>query len=61
MRIGLLDIDGHTAKKKWGATVYPNIALGKLARWHREQGDVVEWAGLIYLPQTTAAYMKADV
>ena len=44
MRIGLLDIDGHTAKKKWGATVYPNIALGKIARYHRLQGDDVEWA-----------------
>lgn len=44
MLIGLLDIDCHAAKKKWGATVYPNIALGKIARYHREQGDEVEWA-----------------
>ena len=44
MRIGLLDIDCHAGKKKWGATVYPNIALGKLAAWHRAQGDEVEWA-----------------
>ena len=44
MRIGLLDIDCHAGKKKWGATVYPNIALGKLAAWHRAQGDDVEWA-----------------
>ena len=44
MRIGLVDIDGHARKKKWGATIYPNIALCKIARWHRQQGDTVEWA-----------------
>ena len=44
MTIGLVDVDGHGKKKKWGATVYPNIALGKIARWHRQQGDEVEWA-----------------
>lgn len=44
MNIGLLDIDGHAKKKKWGATIYPNIALCKIARWHRQQGDNVEWA-----------------
>lgn len=44
MNIGLIDVDGHAKKKKWGATVYPNIALCKIARWHREQGDNVEWA-----------------
>jgi hypothetical protein len=44
MRIGLVDIDGHAAKKKWGATIYPNIALCKLSRYHKLQGDSVEWA-----------------
>ena len=44
MQIGLVDVDGHANKKKWGATIYPNIALGKIARWHRERGDAVEWA-----------------
>ena len=43
MRIGLVDVDGHAAKKKWGATIYPNIALCKIARWHKQQGDTVEW------------------
>ena len=43
MRIGLIDVDGHASKKKWGATIYPNIALGKIARYHRELGDTVEW------------------
>lgn len=44
MRVGLVDIDGHAKKKKWGATIYPNIALGKIARFHKEHGDIVEWA-----------------
>jgi hypothetical protein len=44
MNIGLVDVDGHAKKKKWGATIYPNIALCKIARWHKEQGDNVEWA-----------------
>ena len=44
MKIGLVDVDGHAKKKKWGATIYPNLALCKIARWHRQQGDTVEWA-----------------
>lgn len=48
MRIGLLVVDGHKQKKKWGATIYPNLALGKLARWHRSIGDDVEWAQPIF-------------
>lgn len=44
MKIGLVDVDGHAKKKKWGATIYPNLALCKIARWHKLQGDDVEWA-----------------
>ena len=44
MTIGLVNVDGTTHKKKWGRNVYPNLALGKLARYHRERGDRVEWA-----------------
>lgn len=44
MKIGLVDVDGHAKKKKWGATIYPNLALCKIARYHRSQGDEVEWA-----------------
>lgn len=44
MNIGLIDVDGHGKKKKWGATIYPNLALCKIARYHRERGDDVEWA-----------------
>lgn len=44
MRIGLIDVDGRNAqKKKFGATVYPNLALCKIAAWHRANGDSVEW------------------
>lgn len=43
MRIGLIDVDGHASKKKWGATIYPNIALCKISRYHKNQGNTVEW------------------
>ena len=35
MKIGLVDVDGHN---------FPNVALMKLASWHRQQGDTAEWA-----------------
>jgi len=44
MRIGLLDIDSHAKVKKWGATIYPNLALCKIAAYHRQRGDTMEWA-----------------
>lgn len=44
MKIGLVDVDGHFKKKKWGATIYPNLALGKISRYHKQMGDSVEWA-----------------
>lgn len=37
-------MDCHVKEKKWGATVYPNLALCKIAAWHKAQGDEVEWA-----------------
>ena len=48
MKIGLVDIDGHAKKKKWGATIYPNLALCKIARYHKNKGDEVEWAFPFY-------------
>lgn len=48
MKIGIVDVDGHPKKKKWGGTVYPNLALCKIARWHKQQGDEVEWAFPFY-------------
>lgn len=44
MKIGLVDVDGHAKKKKWGATIYPNLALAKLAAYHKNKGDDVEFA-----------------
>ena len=45
MKIGLIDVDGQGKnKKKWGATIYPNLALCKIARYHKSQDDEVEWA-----------------
>ena len=35
MKVGLIDVDGHN---------FPNVALMRLASWHRERGDSVEWA-----------------
>lgn len=35
MRIGLLDVDGHH---------FPNLALMKISAYHKQLGDVVEWA-----------------
>lgn len=34
MNIGLIDVDGHN---------FPNLALMKIARYHKNQGDTVEW------------------
>ena len=34
MTIGLIDVDGHN---------FPNLALMKLAAYHKAQGDTVEW------------------
>lgn len=43
-KIGLIDVDGHHGKKKFGATIYPNLALCKISAWHKAKGDIVEWA-----------------
>lgn len=43
MNIGLIDVDSNHNRKKWGATVFPNLALAKLSAWHKKRGDNVEW------------------
>jgi radical SAM superfamily enzyme YgiQ (UPF0313 family) len=35
MKIGLIDVDGHN---------FPNLALMKIANYHKQNGDTVEWA-----------------
>lgn len=44
MKIGLIDVDCHASKRRWSSTIYPNIAIAKIARYHIEHGDEVEWA-----------------
>lgn len=48
MKIGLIDVDGHGKKKKWGATIYPNLALCKISSYHKSIGDTVEWYDHMY-------------
>ena len=35
MKIGIIDVDGHN---------FPNLALMKIAGWHKSNGDDVDWA-----------------
>lgn len=39
MNIGLVNVD---------KTTFPNIALGKIAAYHKSQGDTVEWASPLF-------------
>lgn len=43
MKVGLIDVDSHAKKKRFGATVYPNLALCKISAWHKAQGDEVSF------------------
>lgn len=43
MTIGLIDVDTCSRVKKWGAKPFPNLALAKISRHHKQQGDSVEW------------------
>jgi len=43
MNIGLIDVDGHNKKTRWGSA-FPNLALMKIAAYHKQRGDQVEWA-----------------
>jgi len=42
-RIALIDVDGHN---------FPNIALMKISSYHKNKGDVVEWANLANYDKT---------
>lgn len=41
MKIGLIDVDGHG--KRCTSKPYPNLALAKIAAYHKNLGDIVEW------------------
>lgn len=48
-RIGLIDVDN---------TSFPNIALGKIARFHAQQGDEVEWVDPMFGGGYDKVYMS---
>ena len=57
MKIGLIDVDGHASKKKWGATIYPNLALCKISSYHKMKGDHVEWYDGMFGGEYDIVYM----
>ena len=57
MKVGIIDVDGHANKKKWGATIYPNLALCKIASYHRSKGDEVEWYDGLFGGEYDLVYM----
>ena len=44
MIIGLIDVDNFRRAKVKGVKLYPNLALCKIASYHKQRGDIVEWA-----------------
>ena len=57
-RIGLIDVDGHAKKKRFGATVYPNLALCKISAWHKAQGHEVVWYEPMYTGHCDKVYIS---
>ena len=57
-RIGLIDVDGHATKKKWGATIYPNLALTKISGWHKTAGDEVFWYDPLFSGHCNIVYVS---
>lgn len=57
-RIGLIDVDGRGKVKKWGQTVYPNLALAKIAAYHKSQGDDVSWYDPMFSGHCDIVYMS---
>ena len=57
-KIGLIDVDCHAKKKKWGATIYPNLALCKISAFHKAQGDEVVWYDPMYSGHCAKVYIS---
>lgn len=57
-KIGLIDVDSHAKVKKWGATIYPNLALCKIASYHKSMGDDVEWYDGLFGGEYDKVYMS---
>lgn len=53
MRIGLIDADAESR----GKVTFPNLALMKIAAWHKSRGDTVEW----YMPLLSGQMDKVYV
>lgn len=49
MKIGLIDVDGHN---------FPNIALMKIAAYHKSLGDNVEWYDPMFSGHMNKVYMS---
>lgn len=49
MRIGLVDVDGHN---------FPNFALMRISAFHKNLGDLVEWADPLYGGGYDKVYMS---
>lgn len=49
MRIGLIDVDGHN---------FPSLPLMKIAAWHKQQGDSVEWYEPLFSGHMDKVYMS---
>lgn len=58
MKVGLIDGDCHAKKKKFGATVYPNLALCKISAWHKAQGDEVVWYDPMFTGHCDKVYIS---
>ena len=58
MKIGLIDCDGHAQKKRFGSTIYPNLALCKISAWHKTQGDIVEWYEPLFTGHCDIVYIS---
>lgn len=58
MKIGLIDFDSHATKKKWGSTIYPNLALCKIAAWHKSKGDSVDWYDPMFSGHCDIVYLS---
>lgn len=58
MRIGLIDVDNHAGKKMWGATIYPNLALCKIAAYHKAKRDEVLWYEPMFTGHCDIVYMS---
>lgn len=48
MKIGLIDVDGHNG--------FPNLALMKIARYHKSRGDDVSWYDVMFGGQYDRVY-----